>query len=317
MEGLSMVYDGCTGEIVNGYTVIERIGVGAGTWDIHPIRSTLINPEAKGFRSQNIALQEHATEILNATVGEDLLHVYDRGFDDEKHFRFLDGKEVAWMVRLKEKRNVLFRGEEHPLNLVVKTMLAERPAVRDGIVYARTDIGIRITHDAEGRKIAPEIRTYALVIVKRPQYVTPMLLLLNGKIRDWRETVQAYLDYLDRFEVEHTIRLLKQTLDPAVVQLMTCERIQGLLHLQMLLLDFLLRETEKGRDPFENGLQEILQRDYLHAGETLTFSPYVVARALKDLLRTETQDLLRQSWHPRSPAASQLPLLTPAMLDAT
>jgi hypothetical protein len=157
------------------------------------------------------------------------------------------------------------------------------------------------------------VRTYALVIVKRAQYVHPMLLLLNGRIHDWKEAAAAYADYLNRWNVETEIRLWKQTLDPAVAQLMTCDRIQGLLHLQTFLLDFLLRETEDGRDPFGCGLHEILHRDYLPAGETLTYSPYVVARAIRDRLRAETASAFGRRWlSPASTDDVQLPLLTRA-----
>jgi len=312
MEGLSTVHDGCTGELTNGYTLCVSVGVGDGQWDLHPLRTMLINPKAKDFHSQNTSLQEHVKAIVDAGIGQDLLHVFDRGFDDEKWFRFGDGERIAWMVRLRGNRHVLFRGEEHPISLVAATLLAERPAVRDGITYAKADIGVTITHDAEGEKIKPETRMYALVAVKRPQYLSPMLLLLNGRVHDWREAIHAYNDYLERFEVEHTIRLFKQTLHPSQVQLMTCERIQGLLHLQTILLDFLLREHEKGRDPFGHGLWEILQQRYVHEQETLILSPYVVARAVRDLLREDRMRAPRHLEHARSPSGQ---LALPLALD--
>lgn len=311
MEGLSTVHDGCTGELTNGYALCVSVGVGKETWDLHPLRMTLINPKAPLFRSQNQSIQEHVRSIVDAGIGTDLLHVYDRGFDDGKWFHFGDEEQMAWMIRLKDNRTVLFRGEEHRLETVAQTMLAERPTVRDGIRFAKTDIGVTITHDAAGRKIEPERRTYALVVVQRPQYLSPMLLLLNGRVHNWQEAVAAYTDYLDRFEVEHTIRLLKQTLHPSQVQLMTCQRIQGLLHLQTILLDFLLREHEKGRDPFGQGLWEVLQQRYVHDRETLTLSPYVVARAVRDLLR---EDRFRAPGHLHRTTVSscQLPLPLPS-----
>ena len=312
MEGLSTVHDGCTGELVTGYTLCVSVGIGKGSWDLHPIRTTLINPTAEGFRSQNAAMQEHLSDILDAGIGLDCLHVFDRSFDDEKQFHFLDGKRIPWMIRLKDNRIVTFRGEEHRITVVAETILRERPMVRDGIVYARSDIGIEIAHDAHGKKITPETRTYALVAVKRPQYEKPMLLLQNGKVRHPREVVQAYLDYLDRWEVENIIRLWKQTVSPATVQLMTAPRIQGLLNLQVLLVDFLLREHEKGRDPFGNGLWEILQQRYLHDGETLKSSPYVVARAVTDLLR---EDCIRAPQHLGASSSTAQLLLLPQPLD--
>lgn len=315
MEGLSTVHDGCTGQLVNGYTCCVSVGVGKGSWDLHPIRTTLIHPTHEDFRSQNAAVQEHLKTILRAGIGEDLLHVWDRGFDDEKHFHFLDGRRVPWMIRLKDNRSVTFRGEKHPITLVAATILRERPAVREDIVYAKTDIGITITHDASGEKITPETRTYALVAVQRPQFAQPMLLLLKGRIRKWSEAVCVYSDYLDRWEVENCIRLQKQTLHPSQVQLMTVPRIQGLLNLQLLLLDFLLREHERGRDPFGHGLWEVLRTRYVHECETLTMSPYVIARAVRDALH---EDRIRAPKHLDSSGPSlsaQLTLLAPSSLD--
>ena len=314
MEGLSTVHDGCSGELVNGYTLCVSVGVGKGSWNLHPIRTTLINPKAEDFRSQNSELQRHLSAMLAAGIGLDCLHVFDRGFDDEKQFHFLDGRRISWMIRLKDNRTVTFRGEQHRITVVADTILRERPMARDGIVYGRSDIGIEITHDAQGKKIPLETRTYVLVAVQRPQYEKPMLLLQNGLVRHPKEVLQAYLDYLDRWEVENGIRLWKQTVSPAQVQLMTVPRIQGLLNLQVLLVDFLLREHEQGHDPFGNGLWETLQRRYLHAGETLKQSPYVVARAVRDLLR---EDRMRAPQHlGTSPSSSTVQLLLlPQPLD--
>lgn len=316
MEGLSTVYDGCTGELVNGYTVMLSIGVGSGSWDIHPIRATLVNPKAEDFRSQNAVFQTHVRGILAAGVGQDLLQVFDRGFDDEKWFHAMDAEDEPWMIRLKENRIVTFRGERHPLSSVAETILAERPYREGDCAIAKVDIGITLTHDAGGGKIPPETRTYALLAVRRLKYAKPLLLLLHERVKDHREAVRLYLAYLDRWEVECCIRLFKQTLCPAQVQLMTAERIQGMLHLQTLLLDFLLREHEKGRDPFGGGLWEILQERYVHDAETLTLSPYVVARALRELsLEDRLRAPMRTMSAPCAQHCNQLPLLTVPELD--
>jgi hypothetical protein len=277
-----------------------------------------VNPAEKNFLSQNVVLQKHLRATVDAQIGNDLLHLFDCGFDDEKHFVFCDDElRVPWMIRLKEDRCVKFRGERHPVLLVGETLLAEGKPDRDGIIIVSATIGVLIPSlkpQKRGSKI-PQ-RNYTLVAVKRPQFIKPMLLLLNAPTLTAEEAVQAYLDYLDRFEVEHCIRLWKQTCRPARVQMMTAPRIQGLLHLQMLLLDFLLREHEKGRDPFGGGLWEVLQERYVHKDETLILSPYVVARAVRDLL---LEDRLRAPMHSfcslPGPSSCQSSLFTPTELD--
>lgn len=318
MEGLSTVYDGCAGDLVTGYTCVMSIGVGGKAWDIHPIRCTLVNPAEKKFRSQNVVLQKHLRAIVDAQIGNDLLNVFDCGFDDEKHFAFCDDElRVPWMIRLKEDRCVQFRGERHPVLLVGQTLLAEGKPDSNGMIIASATIGVLLPSlkpKKRGSKI-PQ-RNYTLVAVKRPQFIKPMLLLLNAPTITAKEAAQAYLEYLDRFEVEHCIRLWKQTCRPARVQMMTAPRIQGLIHLQMLLLDFLLREHEKGRDPFGGGLWEVLQERYVHKEETLILSPYVVARAVRDLL---LEDRLRAPVHALCQSSTQpscqSSIFTPAELD--
>lgn len=140
MEGLSTVYDGCTGELVNGYTVMLSIGVGSGAWDIHPIHATLVNPKAEEFLSQNAVFQKHVRSMLSAGVGQDLLQVFDRGFDDEKWFHAMDGNDEPWMIRLKENRTVTFRGERHSLSVVAETILVERPHREGDLTIAKVDM---------------------------------------------------------------------------------------------------------------------------------------------------------------------------------
>lgn len=286
LEGLSIVHDGSTGELVNGYVFCLSIGVGRASWDIHPIWTTLLNPHAKEFTSQNDAFKAQIREMLGAGIGQDLLHVFDRGFDDEKWFDFGDSEEIAWMIRLKDNRKVTFRGEpDHPITVVADTILSERPLKDGDCTYAKADIGIEITHDADGKKITPEIRTYALVAVKREKYEKPLLLLLNGRVKDLREAVRLYNDYLDRWEVEDCIRFGKQSLKTEQMQLRTFVRLERFLQLQLLLWDFLLREYDRGVRPMGADLREVLLRSI--EGDTRILSPYLLADHIGDSLRAD------------------------------
>lgn len=282
LEGLSTVHDGSTGALVNGYTLCMSIGVGREPWDIHPIAATLLNPHEEEFTSQSNSCKEQVRDILTAGIGTDLLSVFDRGFDDEKWFHFLDAERSAWMIRLRENRTVLFRGEEHRLLTVAETILAERPLHDGDCTCAKSDIGIIITHSGRGKKITPEIRTYALVAVRRPQYAKPMLLLLNGRVKNLWEAVRLYEDYLDRWAVEDLLRFLKQSLKTEQMQLRTFLRLRRFLDLQILLVDFLLREYDKGVRPPGAELREILLRSI--EGDTRTLSPYLLADHIGDSL---------------------------------
>jgi hypothetical protein len=285
LDGLSPVRDGSTGQIVNGYEFCFSTGVGWESWDIHPIAATLINPHDKDFTCQGDVFKEQIRTMLVAGIGGDCLHVFDRGFDDEKWFHFLDNQEVSWMIRLKDNRIVTFRGEEHRLSVVADTMLAERPMVRGGIAYARCDIGVRITHDGNGKKIPAETRPYALVAIRRPQYAKPMLLLFSGRVKDHAHAVRLYDRYLDRWDIEDCIKFLKNALRTEQMQLRTFKRLQAFLDLQLLLTDFLLREYDKGVRPTGAPLCELLARSI--EKDTRIVSPYLLADHIGDTLKAD------------------------------
>ena len=311
LEGLSTVHDGSTGELVNGYVFCLSIGVGKESWDIHPIWTTLLNPHAKEFTSQNDAFKTQIRQMLNAEIGRDVLHVFDRGFDDEKWLDFGDSEKIAWMIRLKDNRKVTFRGEpDHAITTVAATILSER-VLRDGdCTYAKADIGIEVTHDADGKKITPEMRTYALVAVKREKYVRPLLLLLNGRVKDLREAVRLYNDYLDRWEIEDCIRFGKQSLKTEQMQLRTFIRLQRFLQLQLLLWDFLLREYDKGVRPIGASLREILLRSI--GGDTHILSPYLLADHIGDSLRADQRQCDPDLVPRLSPQLTLLPVMDTA-----
>lgn len=307
LEGLSTIHDGSTGLLVPGYVFCLSIGMGRKAWDIHPIATDLLNPFAEDFTSGNDAFKKQIRRIVDAEIGKDILHVFDRGFDDEKWFHALDAEKIAWMIRLKDNRNVTFRGEEHAITTVADTILHERPLQSGDCLYARSDIGITITHDGSGKKIKPETRTYALVAVQRPQFFHPMLLLLNARVKDTREAVTLYADYLDRWAVEDCIRFGKQSLKTEQMQLRSFVRLRRFLQLQMLLVDFLLREYDKGVRPPGADLHEVLLRSI--EGDTRILSPYLLVDHIGDSLladqRQHDPDLV-----PRvSPQLSLLPIM--------
>lgn len=310
LPGLSTVHDGSTGELVMGYVFCLSIGVGREMWDIHPIATELLNPLAKEFIGQNDAFKKQVRRIIDAGIGTDLLHVFDRGFDDEKWFHFLDDEKIAWMIRLKDNRNVTFREEHHPITTVAETILSERPMLRDDVHYAKTDINITITHDAAGKKIKPETRTYALVAVRRPQFCRPMLLLLNGRVQNLPEAVKRYADYLDRWEVEDCIRFGKQSLKIEQMQLRSFERLRRFLQLQMLLVDFLLREYDKGVRPPGAELRETLLRSI--EGDTRILSPYLLADHIGESLLSDQRQRDPALLSPLSPQLSLLPIMDTA-----
>ena len=66
------------------------------------------------------------------------------------------------------------------------------------------------------------------------------------------------------------------------MQLRTFERLQYFLNLQILLIDFILREYDKGIRPPGAELREVLRRSI--DGDTRIISPYLLADHIGDVL---------------------------------
>jgi hypothetical protein len=302
MEGLSTIRDGSTKEMVNGYTFFGSVGVGRKSWDIHPIDLSIINPKAEDYTSQADAEKKHILNLLNHGVGLDHLHVFDRGFDDQKWFSFLDTHLLFWLVRMTSKRNIVFRDERGcPISLAAETLIAESTFICRGKKYAREKVWVKLEFDDKGNKYhTPQMRQYTLVVIQDPKRKEPMMLLTNVEVSELENAVETYLHYLDRWAVEDYFRFLKQCFAIELMQLMTFDKLQSFLRLLMLLSDFILQQYQKGIDPLGGGLYEIMNSSYVHAQETLSESPYVISKIIADVIQEEQRISIQQNLHSHS-----------------
>src|SRR3990172_136891 len=252
-------------------------------------------------------------EMLSYGIGLEQLHVFDRGYDDQKEFAFLDEQGLDWLIRMRKNRNVIYRNERgHNIRLVAESMLEDSAKSRNGIRYAYHAVWIELDVDGEGGKVKTYLKRYTLVVIDHPKYPNPMMLMTNVPVESLEGAVEMYSSYLDRWEVEDYYRFFKQTLDVETMRLMKFQKLSSFLRLLMILSDFTLREYHKSQDPLSSsGLWEILQSSYVPAEETLIMSPYVVTQAVSELLQEE-QLYGFSGQMDYSPPTKQLALFSPA-----
>lgn len=291
MESLSLVHDGSKGEIVNGYKFCGSVGVGKEDWSISPIDMRLINPLEENFKCYADVMKQQIEDMLLHGIGLDLIHVFDRGFDDQKWFSFLDDHLSAWLVRLKNNRNVIFRNERGiNIKLVAETLLEESSKTYKGLKYVYHPVWIKLEYDADGKKLKTSLlKRYYLIVIDNPKYQNPMMLISNCKIDSLKGAIEMYMNYIKRWEIEDFYRMFKQTLDIEVMQLMSFDTLSSFLRLLMLLNDFSLQEYSKLKNPLEDNLWETLASSYASTSDTLKISPYVLTEAIADLLQIEHQ----------------------------
>ena len=288
MEGLSKVHDGSRGEIVTGYSFHGSIGIGKEPWDIYPIDIRMMNPTGKDFTCAADGMKDQIKDMVSWGIGLEQLHVFDRGYDDQKWFSFLDEQGLDWLIRMRKNRKVIYRNERgHNIKLVAESMLEDSAKSKNGVRYAYHSVWVELDVDGEGRKVKTYLKRYTLVVIDHPKYPNPMMLMTNVPVESLEGAVEMYLNYLDRWEVEDYYRFFKQTLDVETMRLMKFRKLGSFLRLLMILSDFTLREYHKSQDPHSSGLWEFLQSNYVPAEETLIMSPYVLTQAVSDILQDE------------------------------
>lgn len=111
MENMERVRDGNTGEIGNGYRLLNILGVGKKRKEMMSLFSELYS-----FReyigSSNLKLLEALDFIFSIISKRGKILILDRGFDSRKVIKPLINKSINFVLRLQTLRDLLLRGEE-------------------------------------------------------------------------------------------------------------------------------------------------------------------------------------------------------------
>ena len=105
LENLDLIKDGSTGEFINGYKMIEVAGLTKNEQLPIPVYSRLFSSNEEKFVSEN---EEYlnALKYINKTFGDKGTYALDRGFDDEKYFKYFSNTNLKFVIRMKTIRNI-------------------------------------------------------------------------------------------------------------------------------------------------------------------------------------------------------------------
>jgi len=121
MEGLQKVRDGSTGKNSNlGYNLLNIIAFKEGNtgYQIKPLSSDLIARDME-LDSISQTLDDRLVEI-NVACENKGVYLFDRGYDDRKHFALLNLYGMNYVVRSKGVRSLIVDDIERPFRSVVQ-----------------------------------------------------------------------------------------------------------------------------------------------------------------------------------------------------
>lgn len=238
LENLDLIKDGSTGEFINGYKMIEVAALTLNQKLPIPVYSNLFSSKEEEFISEN---DEYLTALryMNNKFGNMGIYALDRGFDDEKYFRYFSNKNLNFVIRMKNNRNVIIckSGETNNIKQVaVRKKCKTQYSYKDkyGITRTATTGYIKV-------KIPNiEDKEFYLVIIKSSEFPKdPMMLLTNLKPNNREFTKIVNKVYIKRWKIEEYFKFKKQQFKFEKMLVRTLDSIRALNMLISMVIGFI------------------------------------------------------------------------------
>ncbi len=210
LEDLDRVRDASSPDkrIVNGYNICEAVLLSKNTNQPISVYSKIYSCKSKDFKSKNIYTL-NSIEAVENVVGKKFTGIFDRGYDDNKIFDYMDKKEHSFIVRLEDTRTLLFKGKKRSVDDVAnsrKGKIAMKVLFDDNEEY---ELMLSYTKAT----LPYNKKEYTLVIVYGLSKDKPMKLLTNIKIENKEDVIRVVRLYLSRWRIEEHFRGKKQEYD--------------------------------------------------------------------------------------------------------
>ena len=225
LEDLDRVIDGSSQDkkIVNGYHVCEATVLSMNNKQPMSIYSKIYSCKSKNFVSKNTYTLESIKAAENM-IGEKFIGVFDRGYDDNKIFKYMSNNKHKFVVRLDDERILLFKGKKRSVGEVAKTRkgkISYKALFDDSEEYELMLSYTKATLPANKEE-------YTLVIVYGLSEKSPMKLLTNINIKDKADVIKVVRLYLSRWRIEEHFRGKKQEYDFENMRVRTLESMNTL-----------------------------------------------------------------------------------------
>ena len=225
LEDLDRVIDGSSQDkkIVNGYHVCEATVLSMNNKQPMSIYSKIYSCKSKNFVSKNTYTLESIKAAENM-IGEKFIGVFDRGYDDNKIFKYMSNNKHEFVVRLDDERILLFKGKKRSVGELAKTRkgkISYKALFDDSEEYELMLSYTKATLPANKEE-------YTLVIVYGLSEKSPMKLLTNINIKEKEDVIKVLRLYLSRWRIEEHFRGKKQEYDFENMRVRTLESMNTL-----------------------------------------------------------------------------------------
>ena len=225
LEDLDRVIDVSSPDkrIVNGYHVCEATMLTKNEKQPISVYSKIYSCKSQNFRSKNDYTLE-SIKAVEELVGEQFIGIFDRGYDDNKIFQYMSKGKRKFVVRLNDKRTLLFKGKKKSVEEVSNTRKGK--IVMKLLFDDNEETEVLLSYT---KAVLPyNNKEYTLVIVYGLSEEHPMKLLTNIKINTKEDVIRVARLYLSRWKIEEHFRGKKQEYDFENMRVRTLESMNNL-----------------------------------------------------------------------------------------
>lgn len=225
LEDLDKVIDASSKDkrIVNGYHVCEATVLTKNEKQPISIYSKIYSCKSDKFISKSMYTLESIKEA-EKLIGKNFIGIFDRGYDDNKIFKYMSNNNHKFVIRLDDERTLLFKGKKRSVKEVSnsrKGKISYKALFSENEEYELMLSYTKATLPANKKE-------YTLVIVYGLSEEKPMKLLTNIKIKEKGDVIKIVRLYLSRWRIEEHFRGKKQEYDFENMRVRTLESMNNL-----------------------------------------------------------------------------------------
>lgn len=239
MPGLSAVWDGSDKTVKKaGYFLAEIEAVRSDGRHV-PLYLDPLSSRKASYVSQNHQM-DLAIDFVISHIGTGGIWVMDRGFDDQKRFKFMDERKLSWVIRVNGTRHAQKAGFPYLKSQAISALAEKMPPA---VTLSMRNAGKIRTIKAASMRIELKDQLdagYSLIVVwagrKNPWY-----LLTNLPASSAHQIQRIVRAYAARWGVEDAARVIKQCFDLENIRLLTFQGIRKMVWLALWAYAFLCR----------------------------------------------------------------------------
>jgi len=157
-------------------------------------------------------------------IGKNFIGIFDRGYDDNKIFKYMSNNNHKFVIRLDDERMLLFKEKKRGVKEVSnsrKGKISYKALFSENEEYELMLSYTKATLPANKKE-------YTLVIVYGLSEEKPMKLLTNIEIKEKEDVIKIVRLYLSRWRIEEHFRGKKQEYDFENMRVRTLESMNNL-----------------------------------------------------------------------------------------